>query len=74
LDGKSVAKQVNGLENRPLSLYLFALIDEPTLGAVVNLAISQLHYLELEQCTLSPAVVPALAQILQRGSLKGMLR
>jgi len=55
-----------------LSLYLFALIDEPTLGAVVNLAISQLHYLELEQCTLSPAVVPALAQILQRGSLKGL--
>lgn len=55
-----------------LSLYHFALTDEATLGAVVNLAISQLHYLELEQCTLSPAMVPALAQILQRGSLKGL--
>jgi hypothetical protein len=55
------------------SLTLLELCDvqldsQPELDTVIDLAISQLHRLWLFGCNLSPASLPALARLLERGS------
>jgi hypothetical protein len=51
-----------------LDLYDVHLDSQPVLNAVVDLAISQLQRLQLWYCRLSPASLPALTRLLERGS------
>jgi hypothetical protein len=51
-----------------LNLWSVHLDSQPALNAVVNLAISQLQRLQLDHCRLSPASLPALTRLLERGS------
>jgi hypothetical protein len=51
-----------------LDLQYVQLDSQPALNAVVDLAISQLQCLQLSGCNLSPASLPALTRLLERGS------
>jgi hypothetical protein len=51
-----------------LDLWYVHLDSQPALNAVVDLAISQLQCLQLFGCNLSPASLPALTRLLERGS------
>jgi len=51
-----------------LDLWRAQLDSQPALNAVVDLAISQLQRLELWNCNLTPASLPALTRLLERGS------
>jgi hypothetical protein len=51
-----------------LSLWSVQLDSQPALNAVVDFAISQLQGLQLYQCSLSPASLPALTRLLECGS------
>jgi hypothetical protein len=51
-----------------LDLWYVQLDSQPALNAVVDLAISQLQCLQLWDCRLSPASLPALTRLLERGS------
>jgi hypothetical protein len=51
-----------------LHLVCVQLDSQPALNAVVDLAISQLQRLQLWDCRLSPASLPALTRLLERGS------
>jgi hypothetical protein len=51
-----------------LNLYHVHLDSQPALNAVVDFAISQLQRLQLDHCSLSPASLPALTRLLERGS------
>ena len=52
-----------------LRLWGVALDSEPALGAVVNLAVSQLQYMSMLYCDLSPTSLPALTRMLGSVSL-----
>jgi hypothetical protein len=50
-----------------LDLVRVMLDSQPAINAVVDFAISQLQRLQLRECSLSPASLPALTRLLERG-------